>query len=163
MNSSGNWPSQVRRAPLTVQVHPSLLTLISKVSRRGVVFFRAQDDFTDEMQKKFIQRLGELTGKPKESTLHIHAQHVKPIDKDQVLQIQPDGSDQSVLVINSELNKTLLKGTTYDPALQLRQTSRIHWHNDISYEPFPSDYMCLKMALAPSTGGGMFTLTIYSI
>lgn len=42
------------------------------VSERGVVFFRAQNNLTDDVQKQLIQRLGELAGKPKESGLHIH-------------------------------------------------------------------------------------------
>ncbi|KAK8058604.1 Alpha-ketoglutarate-dependent taurine dioxygenase [Apiospora phragmitis] len=48
------------------------LTNSNPVSRRGVVFFRAQNNLTDELQKNFIQRLGQLTGKPSTSTLHIH-------------------------------------------------------------------------------------------
>lgn len=42
------------------------------VSQRGVVFFRAQDDLTNDLQKKLCQMMGELTGKPLDSTMHIH-------------------------------------------------------------------------------------------
>ncbi|TKA37279.1 hypothetical protein B0A54_11264 [Friedmanniomyces endolithicus] len=42
------------------------------VSRRGVVFFRAQNNLTDELQKQLIHRLGQLSGKPSTSSLHIH-------------------------------------------------------------------------------------------
>lgn len=42
------------------------------VSQRGVVFFRAQDNLTSELQKEFVHKLGLLTGKPATSTLHIH-------------------------------------------------------------------------------------------
>lgn len=42
-----------------------------KVSRRGVVFFRAQNDMTVELQKELAQRMGLLTGKPSTSGLHI--------------------------------------------------------------------------------------------
>lgn len=41
------------------------------VSQRGVVFFRAQDINVDD-QKTLGKRLGELSGKPGDSTLHIH-------------------------------------------------------------------------------------------
>lgn len=48
------------------------LTMYYPVSQRGVVFFRAQDNLTDELQKNLVQRLGQLAGKPADSTLHIH-------------------------------------------------------------------------------------------
>lgn len=41
------------------------------VSERGVVFFRSQD-INIAQQKKLGQKLGELTGKPKDSGLHVH-------------------------------------------------------------------------------------------
>ncbi|KAM0240805.1 hypothetical protein ACHAP5_007840 [Fusarium lateritium] len=42
------------------------------ISRRGVVFFRAQEDLTNELQMELADRLGRLTGKPESSSLHIH-------------------------------------------------------------------------------------------
>lgn len=48
-----------------------LRDLAITVSRRGVVFFRNQD-LTVEEQKELADKLGRLTGKPKDSTLHIH-------------------------------------------------------------------------------------------
>ncbi|TKA43432.1 hypothetical protein B0A54_05914 [Friedmanniomyces endolithicus] len=42
------------------------------VSRRGVIFFRSQNNLTDELQKQLIHRLGQLSGKPSTSSLHIH-------------------------------------------------------------------------------------------
>lgn len=45
-----------------------LLTYHS-VSQRGVVFFRKQDDITNDLQKELVQRLGEISGKPKTSKL----------------------------------------------------------------------------------------------
>jgi hypothetical protein len=41
------------------------------VSERGVAFFRDQD-LTIEEQKQLGIRLGELTGKPESSKLHVH-------------------------------------------------------------------------------------------
>lgn len=46
-------------------------TLLLSVSQRGVVFFRDQD-LQVEDQKILGQKLGELTGKPESSRLHIH-------------------------------------------------------------------------------------------
>jgi alpha-ketoglutarate-dependent taurine dioxygenase len=41
------------------------------VSQRGVVFFRDQD-LNIEQQKLLGTKLGELTGKPESSKLHVH-------------------------------------------------------------------------------------------
>lgn len=46
--------------------HPLKSNKQNLVSQRGVVFFRKQD-LTTENQKTLAQRLGELSGKPKES------------------------------------------------------------------------------------------------
>lgn len=37
-----------------------LRDLAITISRRGVVFFRKQDNLTNDLQKKFVQRLGEV-------------------------------------------------------------------------------------------------------
>ena len=44
---------------------------ISEVSQRGVVAFREQDINIEQM-KTLITKLGELTGKPESSKLHVH-------------------------------------------------------------------------------------------
>jgi hypothetical protein len=50
--------------------HRRIKVLISiAVSQRGVVFFRKQDDITNDIQKELVQRLGELSGKPATSKL----------------------------------------------------------------------------------------------
>lgn len=48
-----------------------IISFINLVSRRGVVFFRKQN-IEIEDQKLLAQRLGELTGKPETSKLHVH-------------------------------------------------------------------------------------------
>nr|A0A2Z6FZX4.1 RecName: Full=Alpha-ketoglutarate-dependent dioxygenase btcD; AltName: Full=Betaestacins biosynthesis cluster protein D [Neocamarosporium betae]BBE36499.1 putative alpha-ketoglutarate-dependent dioxygenase [Neocamarosporium betae] len=115
-----------------------LRELAITVSRRGVVFFRRQDGLTEEMQKAIVQKLGVLSGKPATSSLHRHAH-------------QPDpNADPEILWINSEENKKLLAGTPFDPALPARQSCRGLWHNDISYEPNPSDYALLRITQPPA-------------
>ncbi|KAJ5822722.1 hypothetical protein N7447_005062 [Penicillium robsamsonii] len=49
-----------------------LRELALTISQRGVVFFRKQDGLDDNLQKELVQRLGELSGKPETSGLHIH-------------------------------------------------------------------------------------------
>ena len=48
-----------------------VLDLAKLVAHRGVVFFKAQN-ITIPQQKELGRRMGELSGKPKESTLHVH-------------------------------------------------------------------------------------------
>ncbi|RYP36185.1 hypothetical protein DL767_003517 [Monosporascus sp. MG133] len=49
-----------------------LRDLAITVSQRGVVLFHKQDGINNDLQKELVQRLGELTGKPATSKLHIH-------------------------------------------------------------------------------------------
>lgn len=67
--------------------------MLPKVSRRGVVFFRAQNDMTVELQKELAQRMGLLTGKPPSSGLHIFPlmHTTKQIDDKEVTVISDQG------------------------------------------------------------------------
>jgi hypothetical protein len=69
-----------------------------------VVFFRNQKGFTLELQKILAQRLGELTGKPATSGLHIH-----PVNNaargDSVNERGEVNTDDQVSVISSVHNK----------------------------------------------------------
>lgn len=111
------------------------------VSSRGVVFFRKQDDVTDELQKEFNQRLGELAGKPKTSGLHIH-----PIANSNR---ESGTKDDEISVISSKERERL-----YDHRNARRQSARAEWHSDITFEPVPSDYTSLRLVTLPKTGGG---------
>ncbi|KAG5359229.1 Alpha-ketoglutarate-dependent taurine dioxygenase [Yarrowia sp. C11] len=118
--------------------------LAVEVSRRGVVFFRNQD-ITDDQQQFLGQRLGELTGKPSESTLHVHPAKdlSKPAGKE-ILEIQPEGKSAKELA---------LKHGEDDTVVPTVRASR-GWHTDITFEPVPSDYAILKLLQIPENGGG---------
>lgn len=106
-----------------------------------MVFFRKQDDLTDDLQKELAQRLGELSGKPKTSGLHVH-----PVaNSSRKISVK----DDEISVINSEEGQRLYKsrGTRH-------QTARKEWHSDITFEPIPSDYTMLRLTVLPRTGGG---------
>ncbi|KAI6352439.1 hypothetical protein MCOR32_011291 [Pyricularia oryzae] len=78
------------------------------ISQRGVVFFRAQDNLTNDLQKKLILRLGELTGRPKTSGLHIHP----------LLNAEREtygGDDNEISTISSAQNDKLYKKTWTQP------------------------------------------------
>ena len=115
------------------------------VSERGVVFFRAQDSLTNDIQKQLIQRLGELTGKPKTSGLHIHP----------VLNDERDfgGSDPEISTISSLQHKAYYRKPVPD-GLSSKGQATAQWHSDIAFEPVPADYSSLRLVQLPKTGGG---------
>lgn len=112
------------------------------VSQRGVVFFRKQDDLDNDSQKELIQRLGQLSGKPSTSGLHIH-----PVVNSGR---EHGGKDDEISVINSEQQKKLYNNIRFGR----KQTQRRLWHSDITFEPVPSDYAILRLTQLPKTGGG---------
>lgn len=125
-----------------------LRDLAITVSQRGVVFFRKQDNITDDLQKELVQRLGELSGKPTTSTLHIHP--VSNASRDL------GGKDNEISVISSEQAKKLFRDRFETGFSSRRQSAKNEWHSDITFEPIPSDYALLRLTKLPKTGGGMF-------
>jgi alpha-ketoglutarate-dependent taurine dioxygenase len=115
------------------------------VSQRGVVFFRKQDDLDNELQKELAQRLGELSGKPSTSKLHIH-----PVSNSGR---RLGGKDDEISVISSEQAKEIYKGRL-DNFSGKKQSAKGGWHSDITFEPVPSDYALLRLTELPKTGGG---------
>lgn len=127
----------------------SLLT--SSVSERGVVFFRAQDNLTNDLQKDFIQKLGELSGKPASSTLHIH-----PVLNDSS---EFGVGDNAISTISSVQRKKLFNVENAGK----RRYDAAQWHSDIQFEPFPADYTSLRLTQLPSTGGDTLWASGYEI
>lgn len=119
-----------------------VLTKSSQVSRRGVVFFRKQDNITNDLQKELVQRLGELSGKPATSKLHIH-----PVSNSGR---ELGGKDDEISVISSEQAKKIYINRFWGK----KQSSKEQWHSDITFEPIPSDYALLRLVQLPKTGGG---------
>ncbi|KAI1857199.1 uncharacterized protein JN550_013436 [Neoarthrinium moseri] len=120
------------------------------ISRRGVVFFRKQDNITNDLQKELVQRLGQLTGKPESSGLHIHP----AFNPGQ----EHGGSDNEISVISSEQAKKM-----YSKALQKSQSQRMQWHSDITFEPVPSDYTLLRLTQLPKFGGDTLWASGYEV
>ncbi|KAF1810157.1 alpha-ketoglutarate-dependent taurine dioxygenase [Eremomyces bilateralis CBS 781.70] len=124
------------------------------VSQRGVVFFRAQDDLTNDIQKVLVQRLGELTGKPITSGLHIHP----------VLNPSQEfgGTDPEISTISSAQHK---KRYSVAPGEKLtaKPPSAEYWHSDIAFEPVPADYSSLRLIELPRTGGDTLWASGYEL
>jgi alpha-ketoglutarate-dependent taurine dioxygenase len=110
-----------------------------------VVFFRKQDDITNDLQKELVQRLGELSGKPSTSKLHIH-----PVSNSGR---ELGGKDDEISVISSEQAKKIYKGKIFFQT-EKKQSGKEGWHSDITFEPVPSDYALLRLTQLPKTGGG---------
>ncbi|OOQ89300.1 putative alpha-ketoglutarate-dependent sulfonate dioxygenase [Penicillium brasilianum] len=127
-----------------------LRDLALTISQRGVVFFRKQDGLDDELQKELVQRLGELSGKPKTSGLHIH-----PIANSGR---EHSVADDEISVISSQQRKTL-----YIQRNERKQSARTEWHSDITFEPIPSDYTILRLTELPRTGGDTLWASGYEV
>ncbi|KAH8594601.1 hypothetical protein B0O99DRAFT_624283 [Bisporella sp. PMI_857] len=115
------------------------------ISQRGVVFFRAQDNLTADLQKELVQRIGLASGKPKDSGLHIHP----------ILNSEREGyrvTDPEISTIDSELNKKIYASQTQKLLSSKKQFSA-SWHSDIAFEPVPADYSSLRLEKLPATGG----------
>lgn len=136
--------------PLTVVGSPTINK--SLVSQRGVVFFRAQDNLSNDLQKKFVQKLGELTGKPSTSTLHVHPAF------NNTSEFGVD--DAHISHINSVGRKEYAK---YAPFPVPRRYDAAQWHSDIQFEPVPADYTSLRLTLLPKNGGDTLWASGYEI
>ena len=104
-----------------------------------MVFFRAQTNLTDELQKELAQRLGILSGKPADSKLHIHPLTKHNLDKDPELN-----------VISTDKAANPAEDLWKNRPADIRNA----WHTDTGYEPNPADYSILKIVKSPKTGGG---------
>ncbi len=111
---------------------------------------------TDELQKELVQRLGELTGKPKTSGLHTH-----PVFNSER---EIGHKDDKISIISSALAKNIY-GEVYEGYKMLDQqpTGKHEWHTTIAYEQIPSDYCLDRIIELPQTGGGTFTIIFSSI
>ncbi|EXF74819.1 TfdA family Taurine catabolism dioxygenase TauD [Colletotrichum fioriniae PJ7] len=140
---------ELLRAPNSDEL---LRDLAITISQRGVVFFRKQDNIDNDLQKELVQRLGELSGKPSTSKLHIH-----PVNNSG----RGDTKDDEISVISSAQAKRL--GIHRFLNYTKKQTQRSQWHSDITFEPVPSDYALLRLTQLPKTGGDTLWASGYEV
>ena len=115
------------------------------------MFFRAQDNLTNDLQKKLVHRLGQLSGKPATSTLHIH-----PV----LNNTNEFGSDAQISTISSLARKKLFN---HERQSDRRRYDSAQWHSDIQFEPACADYTSLRLTQLPSTGGDTLWASGYEI
>lgn len=119
------------------------------------MFFRKQDNLTDDLQKQFVHRLGQLTGKPKDSSLHIHP----VLNGTSEFGVTKDNEISTISSIARKNmykheEKTRLNTHRYDAAL---------WHSDIQFEPVPADYTSLRLTKLPKSGGDTLWASGYEL
>ncbi|KAJ5692110.1 hypothetical protein N7462_001533 [Penicillium macrosclerotiorum] len=122
------------------------------ISQRGVVFFRAQDNLTDDLQKQLVHRLGQLAGKPADSTLHIHP----VLNNTNEFGV----SDAQVSTISSLARKKMFR---HENQPNKRRYDSAQWHSDIQFEPAPADYTSLRLTQLPKTGGDTLWASGYEL
>lgn len=147
MTFYGIWQSQVCSPTSLLKCNCSR----EAVSQRGVVYFRKQDGLSNDLQKKLVQRLGELSGKPATSKLHIH-----PVSNSGR---RLGGGDDEISVVSSEQAKQLYA----DRFIGKKQSAKEGWHSDITFEPVPSDYAILRLTELPATGGDTLWASGYEV
>ncbi|KAI0130423.1 hypothetical protein BJ170DRAFT_314568 [Xylariales sp. AK1849] len=130
-----------------------LRDLAITISQRGVVFFRKQDNITNDLQKELVQRLGELSGKPETSKLHIH-----PVTNSGR---EDGGNDDEISLISSKLAKKIYADRFLNYGKV--QSQKKQWHSDITFEPIPSDYALLRLTELPKTGGDTLWASGYEL
>ncbi|KAJ4988289.1 alpha-ketoglutarate-dependent sulfonate dioxygenase 3 [Stagonosporopsis vannaccii] len=125
------------------------------ISERGVVFFRAQNNLTDDLQKQLVHRLGQLTNKPSDSTLHIH-----PILNNTS---EFGVADAEISTISSLQRKKTFSHEKNQRQSGSRRYDAAQWHSDIQFEPVPADYTSLRLTQLPETGGDTLWASGYEI
>ncbi|KAK3111842.1 hypothetical protein LTR53_012493 [Teratosphaeriaceae sp. CCFEE 6253] len=135
-----------------------LRELAYTISSRGVAFFRKQDNLTNDLQKQLVHRLGELTGKPSTSKLHIH-----PVLNSEDEFGETRESDQEISTISSKLFQKIYSNKEGQDTVCEKKQSSNQWHADISFEPVPADYTSLRLLQLPKTGGDTLWASGYEL
>ncbi|XP_014560730.1 hypothetical protein COCVIDRAFT_12494 [Bipolaris victoriae FI3] len=132
-----------------------LRDLAITISQRGVVVFRNQE-ITPQEQKDFTNRLGQLTGKPSTSGIHIHPINHTSLEGGKV--------DAEMSTIARNPKKMLSKQTGVDGKSRVKKQSAADgWHHDIGFENNTSDYTSLIMRVVPEYGGDTVFASAYEV
>ncbi|PYH96175.1 putative alpha-ketoglutarate-dependent sulfonate dioxygenase [Aspergillus ellipticus CBS 707.79] len=119
------------------------------IAERGVVFFRKQDNLTNEKHKELIHRIGVQGGKPKENGLYVHP----------LWQVRGEPEPELQLLNPEGVIKVYGKVAEGDK----KQTGINEWHTDISFEQNPPDYSSLRLVDLPPGGGDTLWGSAYEV
>ncbi|GJJ06570.1 hypothetical protein Clacol_000763 [Clathrus columnatus] len=103
-----------------------------------------------EEQKRFVEILSDLSGRPPTSGLHVHPLFKSPDNE----AIDDAGNfDRNVYVVSNRAQIKLYKEM---PHRNTVTDAAVGWHTDITFEHIPADYSCLIMRVVPPSGGDTF-------
>jgi len=115
------------------------------------VFFRAQDNLTEEQQRELVSRLGELSGKPADSTFFIN-----PIQR--ATADVAAATDPEITRINSR-GRPAVAATQPNP----RRFDEALWHADGQFETCPPSFTSLHLSEVPKNGGDTLWASGYEL
>lgn len=98
-----------------------------------------------------VHRLGLLTGKPKDSTLHVHPT---------LNNSDEFGTDDAEISVISSAQRKFNSGVIQKGN---RNSGAAVWHSDIQFENHPADYTSLRLTTLPPTGGDTLWASGYEI
>lgn len=101
-----------------------------------------------------MQRLGQLSGKPADSTLHIH-----PIFNGGTSEFGL-ADDQQISTISSVQRRKLFR---HEAQADKRRYDSAQWHSDIQFEAAPADYTSLRLTQLPRSGGDTLWASGYDL
>lgn len=103
-----------------------------------------------------MHRLGQLSGKPAESTLHTH-----PIlNSASSSEFGAPPGDDEISTISSVQRRSLFK---HERQADKRRYDSAQWHSDIQFEAAPADYTSLRLTQLPSCGGDTLWASGYDL
>jgi alpha-ketoglutarate-dependent taurine dioxygenase len=110
--------------------------------------FRAQKNLGHDGHKELINRMGKLSGRPKESTLMQAA--LWPVYKD-----DPE--------VASLVPERLAARYGFSDSSSKRQDHAQEWHSDMAFESNPPDFSSLRLGIAAETGGDTMWASGYEL
>ncbi|KAB8237751.1 uncharacterized protein BDW43DRAFT_307265 [Aspergillus alliaceus] len=147
--------TQVLEAP---NADDLLLDLAITISRRGLVVFRNQKNLTPAQQKYFTNHLGQLTGNPDTSGVHVH-----PINHTVHKAGEKPDLEMSTIARNPNHMLSKQTGVTGGKKQLKKQSVAGGWHSDIAFERVTSDYTTLINRVQPSTDGDTIFASAYEV
>ncbi|GAM43164.1 taurine catabolism dioxygenase [Talaromyces pinophilus] len=123
-----------------------LRDLAITIAERGVVMFRKQTRLDGEKHKQLIDRLGKLSGRPKDNGLLKHVLHPLYNDDPEMITLIPER-----VASRYGFNEVNYK----------RQNHAKEWHTDMAFEKDPPAFSSLRLADVPPAGGDTMWVSLY--
>src|SRR5271170_1487059 len=96
-------------------------------TRSPIILRTGNEDLTLQEQKTFTQKLGALTGKPKESGLHCHPSSAARLEEVVHEEAQ---ADREAFLVSNRLQKKIYDRSTLDADAKKNQNGSRQWHTE---------------------------------